>query len=103
PAASLRELPHGARVQVAGAVICRQRPGTAKGFLFLSLEDETGIANVILPPDLFEAHRLLLSLEPFLLVEGNLEKALGPIQIRGEKIAALPVQDLPEPSSHDFH
>ncbi len=101
-AANLRGLPHGARVEVAGAVICRQRPGTAKGFLFLSLEDETGIANVIVAPDLFEAHRLLLCLEPFLLVEGILEKAHGPIQIRGEKIARLPSRGLPEPSSHDF-
>ncbi|MDD4932869.1 MAG: error-prone DNA polymerase [Methylacidiphilaceae bacterium] len=100
--AALRGLPHGARVQVAGAVICRQRPGTAKGFLFLSLEDETGIANVIVAPDLFEANRLLISLEPFLLVEGTLEKARGPIQIRGEQIAALPSRGLPEPSSHDF-
>ncbi|MGD9896872.1 MAG: DNA polymerase III subunit alpha [Candidatus Methylacidiphilaceae bacterium] len=101
-AASLRELPHGERVQVAGAVICRQRPGTAKGFLFLSLEDETGIANVIVSPDLFEANRLPISLEPFLLVEGILEKTRGAIQIRAEKIVCLPSQGLPEPSSHDF-
>ncbi|WP_018290157.1 DNA polymerase III subunit alpha [Verrucomicrobium sp. 3C] len=101
-AADLYGLPQGVRVQVAGAVICRQRPGTAKGFLFLSLEDETGIANVIIAPDLFEANRLLISLEPFLLVEGILQKADGPIQIRGEKIAALASRGVPEPSSHDF-
>ncbi|CAB4244130.1 Error-prone DNA polymerase [Methylacidimicrobium sp. AP8] len=101
-AADLRGLPHGMRVQVAGAVICRQRPGTAKGFLFLSLEDETGIANVIIPPDLFEARRLLLSVEPFLLAEGILEKVRGHVQIRGEKIACLPSPGLPRPGSHDF-
>ena len=101
-AAALRGLPHGARVEVAGAVICRQRPGTAKGFLFLSLEDETGIANVIVAPELFEAHRLLLCLEPFLRVEGILEKTRGTVQIRGEKIARLSARGLPAPSSHDF-
>src|SRR5439155_19262005 len=63
----------GARVRVAGSVIVRQRPGTAKGFVFLSLKDETGIANVIVTPGLFARHRWVLVSAPFLLVEGILQ------------------------------
>src|SRR6185295_8464113 len=66
-AVDLLHLPDGLRVQVAGAVICRQRPGTAKGFLFLSLEDETGIANGIVTPDMFDANRATLVGEPFII------------------------------------
>ena len=62
---------HGATVQIAGNVICRQRPGTAKGFVFISLEDETGVSNAIVTPDLFERVRLLITEEPFLLIEGK--------------------------------
>ena len=62
---------HGRRVRVAGAVITRQRPGTAKGFVFLTLEDETGIANVIVTPDLFTEYRRAIVGEPYLLVEGT--------------------------------
>ena len=62
---------HGRRVRVAGAVITRQRPGTAKGFVFLTLEDETGIANIIVRPDLFSEQRATIVGEPYLLVEGH--------------------------------
>ena len=71
PAAGLATLSSGRRVRVAGAVVVRQRPGTAKGFVFLSLEDETGIANAIVAPGLFERARATLVHEPFLLVEAS--------------------------------
>ena len=72
-ASELRDLPTGKRLRIGGCVITRQRPGTAKGFVFLSLEDETGVANAIVRPDLFHANRLLLTSERFLAVEGILQ------------------------------
>ena len=66
-------MPHGILVRVAGAVVVRQRPGTAKGFVFLNLEDETGLINVIVRPALFHRYRLALVNEPFLYVEGTLQ------------------------------
>ena len=69
-------------MRVAGCVICRQRPGTAKGFLFLSLEDETGIANAIVEPDLFDTHREILVTAPYLLVEGMLQNQQGAISVK---------------------
>ena len=68
---------HGRRVRVAGAVITRQRPGTAKGFVFLTLEDETGIANIIVGPDLFSEQRPTIVGEPYLLVEGRSRSRKG--------------------------
>ena len=68
---------NGQRVRIAGNVICRQRPGTAKGFVFVSLEDETGTANAIVAPALFEERRLTLSQEAFLLIEGRVQIAEG--------------------------
>src|SRR5439155_9112964 len=69
-AAELGRVPAGKRVRIAGGVIARQRPGTAKGFVFLSLEDETGISNAIITPDVFERNRLTVVEEQFLMVEG---------------------------------
>ncbi|MFN3326563.1 MAG: DNA polymerase III subunit alpha [Bryobacteraceae bacterium] len=88
-------------VRVAGAVICRQRPGTAKGFLFLSLEDETGIANAIVPPDFFEQHRLELVNEPFLLIEGILQNLENVVSVKVHRLGEF---DFAEPAaeSHDF-
>ena len=91
----------GARVRVAGSVIVRQRPGTAKGFVFLSLEDETGITNVIVTPGLFARHRLPLVTEPFLLVEGILQIQDGVVSVRAQRIEALPRLAHVVPS-HDF-
>ena len=79
----------GRRVRVAGAVITRQRPGTAKGFVFLTLEDETGIANIIVRPDLFAERRLIILQEPFLLVEGTLQNQDGVTSIRAERLEGL--------------
>jgi error-prone DNA polymerase len=71
----------GDRVRVAGAVICRQRPGTAAGFLFLTLEDETGLVNVIVRPDLFHRERAVLVGEAALEVDGVLQ-ATGGLSVR---------------------
>jgi len=79
----------------------RQRPGTAKGFVFLSLEDETGIANVIVRPTLFERHRLALVSEPFLLIDGTLQQQDGVVSVRAEGVEPLPPLTHAVPS-HDF-
>jgi error-prone DNA polymerase len=91
----------GARVRVAGSVIVRQRPGTAKGFVFLSLEDETGIANVIVTPGLFARSRWALVAEPFLLVEGILQMQDRVVSVRAQRVQVLarPSHVVP---SHDF-
>ena len=99
-----RDLPqgrHGRRVRVAGAVITRQRPGTAKGFVFLTLEDETGIANIIVRPDLFTEQRATIVGEPYLLVEGTLQIQEGVTSIKAERVLPL-VGQAPRPESHDF-
>ena len=102
---SARELtarPDGTRVRTAGCVIARQRPGTAMGFIFLSMEDETGIANVIIHPDLYERERLLVTHGKFLLVEGKLQNQETVVHVKAEHIQALAVSDV-EVRSHDFH
>jgi error-prone DNA polymerase len=102
PARELPDLPHGKRVRAAGCVIARQRPGTARGFVFLSLEDETGIANAIITPDLFEQNRLLLVGEKFLLVEGVLQNLDNVVSVKAERVLPLEITHA-ETSSHDFH
>jgi len=92
----------GRRVQVAGAVITRQRPGTAKGFVFLTLEDETGIANIIVRPDIFIENRSTVVNAPYLIVEGTLQIQDGVTSVKAERLHAL-ATDAPEPQSHDFH
>jgi error-prone DNA polymerase len=102
PAARLAGLPGGRRVRVAGAVVVRQRPGTAKGFVFLSLEDETGIANAIVRPALFERARATLVHEPFLLVDGVLQHEDGVTAVRATVVRPLATAAAAVPS-HDFH
>jgi error-prone DNA polymerase len=101
PAAGLAALAGGRRVRVAGAVVVRQRPGTAKGFVFLSLEDETGIANAIVQPALFERARATLVHEPFLLVDGVLQHEDGVTAVRAT--AVRPLAARAAVPSHDFH
>ena len=101
-AAELEKIPNGQWVRAAGCVIARQRPGTARGFLFLSLEDETGIANAIVTPDLFEQNRRLLVGEKFLLIEGVLQNLDNVISVKAERVQPLPVTEA-ETRSHDFH
>jgi error-prone DNA polymerase len=94
---------HGETIQIAGNVICRQRPGTAKGFVFVSLEDETGVSNAIVTPALFEQTRLLLTEEPFLIIEGKVQNTDNVVLIKAEKIKPLIHPELVGTDSHDFH
>jgi error-prone DNA polymerase len=98
----LPQADNGTRLRVAGLAICRQRPGTAKGFVFLSLEDESGIINVIVTPNMFERYRLIITQESFLLVEGILQSRQGVIHVRAQNIERLPTFALETPNSHDF-
>ena len=101
-ASELRDLPTGKRLRIGGCVITRQRPGTAKGFVFISLEDETGVANAIIRPDLFHQNRLLLASERFLAIEGILQNQDNVISVRAERVLPLFVTKA-ETVSHDFH
>ena len=110
-AKELTQVPHGRHVRTAGCVIARQRPGTAKGFVFLSLEDETGISNAIITPDLLEQNRILIVSEKFLLLEGVLQNQDGVISVKVDRIS--PMRDTyttdtvditdADVRSHDFH
>ncbi|HEV2966417.1 MAG TPA: error-prone DNA polymerase, partial [Chthoniobacterales bacterium] len=101
-AIDLAKAKHGATVQIAGNVICRQRPGTAKGFVFVSLEDETGVSNAIVDPDLFERYRLLITEEDFLLIEGEVQNSDNVVLIKTREIKPLSHQNLVGSESHDF-
>jgi error-prone DNA polymerase len=79
----------GQPVAVAGLVICRQRPGTAKGFVFLTLEDETGMINIVITPDRFEQHALLISTTPLLLIRGTLQVEGQVVNVRAKQFRAL--------------
>jgi error-prone DNA polymerase len=94
---------NGTRLRIAGLAICRQRPGTAKGFVFISLEDETGISNAIVSPPIFEKNRLVITQETFLLIEGILQLHSGVIHVRAELIERLPAPELEIADAHDFH
>ncbi len=100
------DLPHardGQLVTIAGNVICRQRPGTAKGFVFVSLEDETGIANAVVPPALFEKLRLLITQESFLAISGPVQNKDNVIHIRARSVQRLGELQMQGSASHDFH
>ena len=110
-ASQLTQVPNGTYVRTAGCVIARQRPGTAKGFVFLSLEDETGIGNAIISPDLLEQNRITILSEKFLLLEGILQNQEGVISVKVSRIApmreafateAVDITDA-DVRSHDFH
>jgi len=110
-AQELTQVAQGRFVRTAGCVIARQRPGTAKGFVFLSLEDETGISNAILSPDIMEQHCVVVLAEKFLLLEGILQNQEGVVSIRVDRVAPLrevhakdtvDITDA-EVRSHDFH
>ena len=126
----LETLPDGMTVQIAGLIVVRQRPGTAKGILFLLLEDERGLANIVVYPGLYEERRLIVRAEPFVMIEGRLQKKEDTINIvatsiwplaearRIYDISGLPMPEnrvledavisepqmvLVAPNSHDFH
>jgi error-prone DNA polymerase len=93
---------NGSSVRVAGWVIVRQRPGTAKGFVFLTLEDETGVANIIVTPQLFSKNRLVLVDHPFLLIEGILQNQDRVVSVKAKRVRPLSFKVAGTPS-HDFH
>ena len=101
-ASDLSHIPDGQYLRIGGCVICRQRPGTAKGFVFLSIEDETGVANAIVMPDLFQKNRLLLSSAQFLMVEGILQNQDNVISVKAERVLPLSITRA-ETNSHDFY
>jgi len=100
-AIDLKTMRNGMPVRIAGWVIVRQRPGTAKGFMFLSLEDETGIANVIVTPQIFEKNRLVLVDFPFLLIEGALQHQDNVVSVKAKRVEPLHIT-MANPDSHDF-
>ena len=101
-ASDLAGIPDGKYLRIGGCVIARQRPGTAKGFVFLSLEDETGVANAIIMPDLFQKNRLLVTSEQFLMVEGTLQNQDNVISVKARRVMPLLITRA-ETSSHDFY
>ncbi len=102
-ASHLKDCKTASTVTVAGLVICRQRPGTAKGHVFLSLEDETGISNVFVRSELFETNRLVITHEPFLEIEGLLQNINEVISVLARKIRPIPGASVIANQSHDFH
>jgi error-prone DNA polymerase len=101
-AIDLHRLPDGVSVRVAGSVIARQRPGTAKGFVFLSLEDETGISNAIITPQLFQQDHVVIVHQQFLLIEGRLQNQDNVVSVKAERVRPLSLTRA-ETTSHDFH
>ena len=104
-AVDLVRLPHGFPVTIAGMAICRQRPGTAKGHCFISLEDETGIANLFVPKKTFHAHKLVITAESFLMAEGRIQIGQGDqATVYVTSIRPMPGSDTTlSARSHDFH
>ncbi|MGH2855873.1 MAG: DNA polymerase III subunit alpha, partial [Solirubrobacteraceae bacterium] len=101
----LEELPHGRRVRIGGLVVARQRPGTAGGVVFVLLEDEHGTINLIVPPKVYERHRLTVRTEPLMLVEGRLEKlaaAGGAINVLVNTVGSIAAPDRPVAEIKDF-
>ncbi|HKD91786.1 MAG TPA: error-prone DNA polymerase [Terriglobales bacterium] len=101
-AQQLRNLPDGKPVDVAGCVITRQRPGTAKGLIFLTLEDETGHANAVVMPDIYAADPMVVLHEKFVRVRGRVQNQEGVVHVRAEHILPLEISTA-APASHDFH
>ena len=100
-AIDLPKLPNGRVVRIAGAVIVRQRPGTANGFVFLSMEDETGIMNAIVTPDAFDRYKFEVLAGTFLLIHGALQNQDGVVSVKAARIERLPAGAAAEP--HNFH
>jgi error-prone DNA polymerase len=101
-ARDLKNFPDGRKTQIAGCVIARQRPGTAKGFVFLSLEDETGISNAIVTPAIYERYRPLVTYGKFLIIEGKLQNQENVISVKADSVRLLEISPV-EVRSHDFH
>ena len=103
-AAEVRELPNGRRVRYAGLVICRQRPGTAKGVLFMTLEDETGFVNVVIWEHIFRKYETLAKTASFLGVTGKLQSKAGVVHLIADTLWSPELDAGPAASkSRDFH
>jgi error-prone DNA polymerase len=100
-AIDLARLPNGRLVRIAGSVIVRQRPGTANGVVFLSLEDETGVLNAIVTPATFDRYKLQVLSEPFLLIDGVLQNLDGVVAVKAGRVEGLPAGAAAE--VHNFH
>jgi len=103
PAYRLEGIRNNIWVKSAGYVIARQRPGSAKGFMFMSLEDETGLMNAIVTPRFFDDNRLVLLESRFLIVEGPLQNLDGVINIKAQRVSSLTLSAIVATASHDFH
>jgi error-prone DNA polymerase len=103
PAGQVKHMPDGRFIRVAGAVICRQQPGTAKGFVFLSIEDETGIANAILKPDVFGRLRVTVLNNSYLIVDGILQNTRGVASVKVTDVHPCIMPTTAVAASHDFH
>ena len=101
-ARDLEKFEDGRETRIAGCVIARQRPGTAKGFVFLSLEDETGISNAIVTPTVYEQYRRVVTYGKFLLIEGTLQNQENVVSVKADAVRLLKVSDVAV-RSHDFH
>jgi error-prone DNA polymerase len=101
-AIDMQQMHDGSVIKVGGWVIVRQRPGTAKGFVFLTLEDETGVANVIITPQLFDKYRLILVDHPFLLISGTLQNQDNVVSVKAKSVKTLSFT-VAAAASHDFH
>ena len=102
PSHLLSTLPDSTPVEVAGLVVCRQRPATAKGFAFLVLEDEFGLVNVIVKPDLYQRQRSLVRTEPFVIVRGELQRRDGTVNLLAESFRVLRLGPGVAPEVHNF-
>jgi error-prone DNA polymerase len=99
----LEHMPDGAKVRVPGMVVCRQQPGTAKGFVFLLLEDEYGMLNIIVPPWLHDRERAMVRGEPFVIVTGELQRKEGLTNLLASHFDTLPLpHNMHAPESHNF-
>jgi error-prone DNA polymerase len=101
PARDLASVPDGRLVRIAGSVVVRQRPGTAKGFVFLSMEDETGIMNAIVTPATFDRFKFEVLAEPHLMIDGVLQNLDGVISVKAGRVIGM--RHGAAAASHDFH
>jgi error-prone DNA polymerase len=102
PAAQLKFVRNGRVVRIAGCIICRQRPGTAKGLLFLSIEDETGVSNAVVMPDVFDRERKTILNNSYLVIDGEMQNIDNVYTVRAAHCEPLHVAEEAVPS-HDFH
>ena len=102
PANRVLSVPNGRMIRIAGCIICRQRPGTAKGLVFLSIEDETGISNAVIMPEVFDRERANVLDNPYVVVEGEMQNLQGVASVKASRILPLHVAEAAVPS-HDFH